>query len=720
MIVAAIGCPREWIRLPHSVQEIFLAYGRDVNKFRFSWAALSLLAPILLFCAVCFGPAACSSGGSSSPSVAATAGFVQAEFIANLTGISAASLQNFVINVTNIRMNPLPTGSKTATPSETSGKWVVIPAPTATASGAVSPGDVAVDMLADQSQMQIFNTVGLKNEKFNTVEVVLDTALPGFVVPQCAGANLEGCVKYPIQLSNPTGSLRFQFPAGQPFQTIQHETQELPILLSANVVSTPTGPGQPYVVDLSISDGQSPVVNPYRGIAQGTVKGGKGSNSSTHSHLKVNAELAGTNTVVATSDVLNGTFTLFLPAAIGSGTVYDFYVSGGTTTFAFLHGIDGAGTALLPGQTATLPDLQVTGNQTLGGFSGQITDQCTTLPINGATVQILEPISTSIDCTTTPESCISVASATTDSGGNYPIPGTTFSPAPFQQIPIGSPSPSIYVLQISAPGYNTLFMEGTAAQGGAGAGIAAGHCTTSPFPTGTATPANGTCTFSLGTSYIQGNVSVAQQPPGTKTTVQVVAEKHGTNSLVSALTTPLVIPGGGTNLGFTLNVPTQQNLDIFAVTEDLYQGAADPFPGHTILVNPGFTTAPTTCATASPNPVFTPSVMDCVGHGSISGIAANPDGNTTVELLKDGVAITQSSIDLLAPTATASASYSFCIPPDTYTLQRMETGTPTGTPAAVGAMATPSPINSPCPSTCFNPGGTTCPGICNNTAGPNM
>jgi hypothetical protein len=79
----------------------------------------------------------------------------------------------------------------------------------------------------------------------------------------------------------------------------------------------------------------------------------------------------------------------------------------------------------------------------------------------------------------------------------------------------------------------------------------------------------------------------AAQPPGTSTTVQVVAENTGTKDLVSALTTPLTIPGGSTTLGFTLNVPTHafnsssaQNFDVFAEAQDLYLGGSDPFPGH--------------------------------------------------------------------------------------------------------------------------------------------
>src|SRR5262249_7203739 len=325
----------------------------------------------------------------------------------------------------------------------------------------------------------------------------------------------------------------------------------------------------------------------YIGTITGTVTGAKGNSSQTGEHLRVTAELAGTNTVVATSDILNGIYTLFLPAAAGIGTPYDLYVSGGSTTIVAQRGVSTSTTAPLfpsPSATATV-NFTVVGAQTLGGFSGQVTDACTTLPIVGATVQILKPPgSSSVDCATSPAQCISVGSGITGASGAYPLPSTIFNPSPLQQVPIGSPT-ATYVLEISAPGYDSLFMEGSAAIGGTSSGVAAGHCFT-PTSSPTATPANGTCSFALTTAYLQGTLNLtAAHPPATATPVQVVAENIGTNDLVSALTTPLTIPGGSTSLGFTLNVPTHafnsanaQNFDVFAEAQDLFQGGPDPFP----------------------------------------------------------------------------------------------------------------------------------------------
>jgi hypothetical protein len=703
-----------------------------VNKLRFSWAALSLLAPILIFAALCVGPAGCGGGGTTSSTgltPSPTAANVQVAFITNFAAASSR-FQNFFLNVAGVRMNPRPNTSNTATPSETNGKWVVIPVPTATSTASGS-GDVPIDVLGGLSELQVFNTTGVRNGTFTTIEVVLDTTNPGFIVPQCAGGgNLEGCARFPIQLENPGVPLKFLFPIDQQFQTVQHETRQLPILLSASVVATPNGPGQPYRVNLGVSNPSN--IGAYIGTITGTVTGASGNSGMTGEHLRVTAELAGTNTIVATSDILNGTFTLFLPAAAGIGTLYDLYVSGGSTTIVGQRGVSTSTNVPLfpsPSATATV-NFTVVGAQTLGGFSGQVTDACTTLPIVGATLQILTPSgSSSVDCAKSPAQCISVASANTGASGVYPLPATEFNPSSFQQVPVGSPT-ATYVLQISAPGYDTLFMKGSASISGVTTGVAAGHCFTPiSSPTSTATPANGTCSFKLTTAYLQGTLNLtAAQPPGTATTVQVVAENTGTNGVVSALTTPLTIPGGSTSLGFTLNVPTHafnsssaQNFDVFAEAQDLYLGGPDPFPGHTILVQQNVGGPPTACATvsAATSGLFG-ATMDCVGHGGIAGTAANnPNAGTTIELSKGGVAITDAAVALLAPTATASAGYSFCIPPDSYNLQRFEQGSPAGATVAVGPMATPMATDSPCPSTCFNGSGT-CPGICSSTAGPTM
>jgi len=691
-----------------------------VNKLRFSWAAISLLAPVLIICALCPGP----SAYSQSPALPSpTAANVQVGFITTLTGQPVSSMENVVLNIANVRINPRPTGTGTP-PAENNGKWVIIPVPSGTPTSS-SPGDVQLDVVAGESQLQVFNTQGVRNEKFKTVEVVFDTGVPGFIVPTCpasAGGDIEGCIKVPIQLQNSSTPISYELTGT--LDTKQNTTVLLPIQLNMNIVSTPSAAGQPYIVQVSAAEPTN--AGEFYATVSGTIKGGTNGNS-TQKHipnLAVTAEITGTNTIVASVPVRKGNYSLFLPAAADIGTLYDFYVSGGTSTFAAERGIDGA--RLFPDATSS-QGFTVKGGQTLGGFDGLITDGCTTRPIVGATVQILEaPTGDSSSCMTSPQECVSVGTAVSDDNGNYPLPGSVTAPAPFIKIPIGSPSPITYVLEVGAPGYDTQFVEGSATLGGASGSVAAGKCP----PAGTSSPgANGSCNFVLTTAYVGGTVNLAAAaPPGTNTTVQVVAENTGTNDLVSALSSPIVIVGGQTSLNFSLNVPTHafnqpkvpQSYDLFAVAQDLYQGGTDPFPGHTIIAQSSITgpNPPTACATMIPTGLFS-QAMECSGHGSIVGIVSvpTPDSGTAVELIKDGVELTQAPVGPPTPAPSVGNTYSFCAPPDTYTVQRLEQGVAMGTPANVGMMGTPIPISTPCPSTCFSGAGT-CPGICANTTGP--
>jgi hypothetical protein len=111
--------------------------------------------------------------------------------------------------------------------------------------------------------------------------------------------------------------------------------------------------------------------------------------------------------------------------------------------------------------------------------------------------------------------------------------------------------------------------------------------------------------------------------------------------------------------------------------------------------------------------------MDCAGHGSITGSVVNPHSATTVELLKNNVALTSVAGGVPSPAPSPDNTYLFCAPPDTYNVQRVEQGTPVGTPTAVGTMATPIATSTPCPSTCFT-GANSCPGICGTTFGPTL
>ena len=267
-------------------------------------------------------------------------------------------------------------------------------------------------------------------------------------MPLCAGENLEGCIRYPVQLTNQTSSIRFKLPVT--FQTVQHERETAPNSAEREHTKNAERSWQLYIVQLTASSADT---TNYVGQINGSVTGSSGSTGNGKTHLKVTAELAGTNTVIAS---LGGSSESVYPVSPGLSisALYDFYISGGNTTLQADRGVNNNGEVLKPGEAAVAFDAK--GSQKLGGFAGQVTDSCTQLPISGATVQVLLPPSeASVDCIATPEACVSVATATTDDNGNYPIASTSLNPIPFSLIPIGSPT-ATYAIQISA-GYDTLF-----------------------------------------------------------------------------------------------------------------------------------------------------------------------------------------------------------------------------------------------------------------------
>jgi hypothetical protein len=91
--------------------------------------------------------------------------------------------------------------------------------------------------------------------------------------------------------------------------------------------------------------------------------------------------------------------------------------------------------------------------------------------------------------------------------------------------------------------------------------------------------------------------------------------------------------------------------------------------------------------------------MDCLGHGSVSGMASTFDQNTTIVLSKGGVQLMQSQVG-------SGGVYNFCAPADTYKLQRFESGIPVLSSTTI-ALTAPKLISTPCSSIC-----TPAPGMC--------
>jgi hypothetical protein len=698
-----------------------------VKKLYLSWSAVAILAPVVVVCAVVTG----SIHGTAPALAAKKKASLQVAFITNVTGLSGAPanhIQNVFLNVSSVRVNPKPKpGNKNqSTPAEGSSSWVTIPVPTGV--GGVThgnPGDLQIDMIAGQSQAQYYNTGSVTQKTYYTVELEFDTSNPGFVVPNCPSAGpREGCINYPVIFQDPGAQVVFNVPQG--LQVTQGALNLLLIQINVSIVSAPSGPGQPYTVNVTIAQAQP---GNYLGVVSGTVSGASGAiNKKKTKKLSVTANLPGTATVVASAPVSKtGTYNMYLPAVPG-GSIYDLYAAGGGGSYEAVR----TTTALTPSAPLTVDFANVTTGHSLGVISGAITDQCTGKAISGATLQLLIPADsapTNTDCSMTPNLCVTVASATTDNVGGFPQPGTVLSPSSFNQVPIISGT--TYTLEVSASGYDTLLIPGVKAT--SGGGKASGDC-------GTASSSKVGCDLSLTTGYINGTVDLGVTPQnGEIVLLQVFAEMSGTSDLVAALPAPVVIRGPNQTANFTLNVPTAVSLgsaatlDMFAQAIDLYQGASDPYPGHSIITESGVPVPAASCANSSANPAPFVEPMVCTGHGSVAGITANPNTGTTVALSKNGVILTTSPGGVPYPAPSPSNTYSFCAPPDLYSVQRFEqhvdpidslpTPLPVGTPTAVGAMATPQATSTPCPSTCFSgmtdsSGNQLCPGICGATFGP--
>jgi hypothetical protein len=386
-------------------------------------------------------------------------------------------------------------------------------------------------------------------------------------------------------------------------------------------------------------------------------------------------------------------------------------------------------------------------NQPLGSITGTITDGCTNgIPIAGATIQLLKaPLGASItdaDCinpVTAPQ-CVTVASANTNNAGLFPLPGTITLPSVFESVPVLTGTDR-YAMEISAPGFDPTFTLANATTGRKG-----GDC--NPDTTSkTFVP----CNFALTRGTISGVFPIVAPIPGETILVQVFAEDAGTNNIVSALPKPILVRStSGNTINFSINVPTApippattglRRFDLFATTIDLFQGVSDPYQGHTIAVIPNNGhdgPAPPsggTCNTVSGPDFSSSDTITCVGHGSVTGTVANPNLGTSVVLSKNDVQITNTPVQNQPPNLSASSSFAFCAPGDSYTLQRLQLPTPIAdvapsaapTPFLTGPIVDvtipvaplvggPTPTPTPalkCPTTCSNKGGT-CPGICNN------
>jgi hypothetical protein len=734
-----------------------------VKDFFLHYVSRRLSVPFLIV--ICLLPAAAGTA-QASKNAPVEVGFV---------GTPPPGFQNVLLNVQAVRIN------SNAKAGPGSGRWETIPTPPGIG-GKDQFAELQIDLNASQNIPQLFNTADVRPDTYRVAEILLDRSNPGFLIPTCpqtppVGVRADGCIDYPITLNN--GNVITVVSSGSGGLVAPSNGKLGQLLLQVNMVinQAPTTFGGAYLVSVTISTvPNSTAPNSALGIVTGsvTVKTAPGSTSTSGKvrKLAVTAEAIGTNTPVATAPVKNGQYTLFLPAAGGPappgfGTQYDLAVAGGDDTYAAERLLP-----VYPGQTVSnSPNFTVNGNQTLGDITGQVTDSCTGKAIVGATLQLLIPPNSNntANCLQNPEQCVAVASAYTDNAGDFPLPGTVTIPAAFDNVPT-LPKGGAYVMEVTAPGYDNLVIQATPSSStGKKNG---GKCTLSNTSTDFVM-----CNLAMTTGYLTGSVPIIPPNPGQSTLVQVLAEDTGTNTIEGALPMPVnVMSSAPGSFTFTLNVPTTpfpgdsvRTFDLIATTIDQYQGKSDPYPGHTVAVLSGVTgpqppTGPSACSTATAT-FPDDQEIDCVGHGSITGVVSNPNLGTSVVLSKDNVQLMSSIVQNQLPNPSASSNYSFCVPADTYQVQREQlptpdpdvtptamptsspdgdamtvtipaapvfngpaptpsatpTGGPTPTATATGgptptATATP---NVTCPTTCTKSDGS-CPATCNNTIAPQL
>ena len=582
--------------------------------------------------------------------------------------------QAISLNIVSVRLNP----SQTAV-ADTDPNWVTVTAPPGS-----GPGELSVNLLDFQNDAVLFNIGQITAQTYFQVEVVFDATLPGMIIPSCTTGAQEGCITANATFTGTTTNLVTTATGG----VLVTAGGLTPLIIDINPGTpvAPAAPGGNYTLNPSISVVSNPASNFLANVA-GAVSG-----VSATSADSINAELTGTNSVVAKASLpANGVYSIQLPAAV-SGTSYDLFVSG-STTFAVASNV-----TLTRGGPTTAQNFAVTAPGAVVTITGSVIDARTQGALVGATVNLLLPQTASDNCTSSMTGCVVVDTTTSNSAGTY-----TFSePSP----PSGTP----YYVQALTTGTETQTLPVAFSN-------AIGICPGSPNPNN--------CSFSLNNALLTGTVVVDPPPPAsTNVLVTVLAEDTGTGNLVGLTQQAVGVSGSAT---FSMEVPpAPPNVDLIASAQDAYLGVGTQFSGHQLAV----------ASNVAPNgttPVATLTVS-CLGHGTIAGVANSSDAGTHVRLFQNAVQLMDSAVGSIVPvpgsTATAAYpnQYSFCAPPNTYEIQRFEetasTAVPVGTATTVVVPTpgpppvfspTPGPVVTPTPCpVCENPSGQ-CPGNCSAT-----
>jgi hypothetical protein len=664
-----------------------------------------------------------------------------------ITDSPSGLYQQLALNVISIRLNP----STNLSISDGAAGWQTITVPAGVGRNNASAGIITTglnlggafgfggnstgisqgrsEIQIDLNQLQgghaqIFNSGRILAQSYGQVELVLDPINPGSITPICGQSSRgEGCIAYPLTPAFPpsvtTRTVRANFlqqGSTTPvlFQVAKGAVTPLVLDISLSNVtpgipgtgSKPSDPSHtPFTAQINLSvslngsTGSSTPINPLIATVTGNV-----TNFAPNNMATVNAELSGTNQVVASAIPLeNGNFTLGLPAAPG-GTIYDIFASGPNRGFDILSGPEHTASpnlTLTPGSLTTVT--LNTPTQTTATLTGTIRDQCTGTPLQGAVIQLLAPDTTAVpgtDCSAspTPAGCVVVGTTSTSINGKYPLPGNNEAPGAFTQIPTNLG----YGLKVSAAGYDPANAKVT---------FSGGSFSCAPISGSTATAGNGECSFNLARAELNGTVVSSGGDPN-PLDVLIMAEDHGTNHIESVGMTQ--IPAGQTSASFSLLVPTSTyltnsanpagQLDLFASAEDLFGAIPEQYTGHTFAVLSGVSSAPASSACGAPVDVPNLGTISCTGHGSVNGNVTASDNATSVVVSKadsagNPVQVITSSV---GPAGTVNAGqFSICAPVDTYTLTHFEGGIPApgATPLSV-TLTTPQTIPAPCSSIC--------------------
>lgn len=540
------------------------------------------------------------------------------------------------------------------------------------AGAGTGPSELQVDVTQIQTVPLLFNSSLVPATTYHLIELVLDGSNAGTVVPTCLEepqSLLEGCIASQISLVNPSQFLTATSLGGISVPLNGLATLVINITpVTSGVQSFPARPsfsGGLYQFSPSIS--LPPAATNFLGLVTGPAFGA----------TQVAAELAGTGQVVETTTIGGGQYQLPLPAS-ANGTLYDLVASGPGFAYGFAHNV------LVQRSHVTSTQLGAAAAGQIA-LTGKLTDACSGMPLQGATLQIVAPVTGSgADCTQvpTPSACVVLASANTDDTGTYPMPPSNFVLQGFNRVPNGS-----YTMVVSSAGYDTV-ASSLSVSGGAACSAGQG----------------GLCNFALGRSQIQGLVTISPPVPSPRAlNVLVTAEDHGTHHIENVVLA--TVPVGSNAAPFTLFVPEQNSvssLDLYATVSDYFNGLPEKSSGHTIAILNAFAPA-SRCGTAASHPILS---MQCAGHGSIMGSTSGVfDDGTSIVLSKDGVQLMSTAVGPKG--GTVAGQFSICAPADPapYELQRFEAIPPAAEPTPVGTpvpelMAPPLQVAQPCNSIC--------------------